>query len=302
MQSPTKTQPCKTNPPKIIALYLLLAGLVVCLVSAFIYVNSPAGFDVAVKLANRMGLSNKNLCFFIPNSPSAFDTIDEATLQYWNKTFRYSVNPQNLSVVETDMESALRQRFVPSEQGSERVIVMVRAEGRTTYELRQRVLFEEGFDWGASHKSGKFGFGLGGGSAPSGGKTDKDGFTVRLAWYGQDDGTASANLYMYSADRSQNLPYGDLIKIPNFIIPIREWFEVAMRVSVNSELDIADGTISVWINNKLLLERTNIHWQTEGEKPSIDRLTYSTFHGGATPEWSPDETVYAQFSNICMYD
>jgi hypothetical protein len=143
------------------------------------------------------------------------------------------VNSQNLSVVETELGSALRQRFIPSEHGSERVITTIRTDARKTYKLNQSIFFEEGFDWGASSESGKFGFGLGGGSAPTGGKTDKDGFTVRLAWHGQGNGSAYANLYVYSADRNQNLPYGDLIKIPNFTIPIGEWFEVTMRVSVN---------------------------------------------------------------------
>lgn len=294
----TLSQTRKTNYPRILAISLLIVGLV----SAFAHVNSPAVNAYALSLANKAGLTKKTLCFFIPDRPSAFNTIDENTLKDWNRTFRYTVNPQNLSVVETDLGSALRQRFVPSDQGSERVIATIRAEARTTYELRQSIFFEEGFDWGASSESGKFGFGLGGGSAPTGGKTDKDGFTVRLAWHGLGDGSAYANLYIYSADRNQNLPYGDLIKIPNFIIPIGEWFDVAMRVTVNSELNIADGSVSVWINDQLLLERKNIHWQTEGEKPSIDSLTYSTFHGGNTTSWSPDQTVFAQFSNICLYD
>jgi len=284
----------------IVALLVTLTGAAVLVGAANL--NSASIHARALQLANKTGLSEKVMCVYVPKEKISFDVIDAAMVKRWNRSLRYVVNPNNLSITDKQSEYALRQRFVPSEEGSERVTGAFRIENRTTYELKQSILFEEGFDWGGNSESGKFGFGLGGGSAPSGGKTDKDGFTVRLAWYGQGDGTATANLYTYSVDRTQNLPYGDLLSISNFIVPVGEWFEVAMRVSMNSELDVADGSLSVLINDELMFERNNIHWQSEGEKPSIDRLIYSTFHGGNTPDWTPDETVYAQFSNICLYN
>jgi len=190
----------------------------------------------------------------------------------------------------------------PSDEGSERVIAVIDLNPRLTYELKQRVYIEEGFDWGGNVESGKIGFGLGGGSAPTGGTTDKDGFTARLAFRGREDGTAEATVYLYSADRTQNLPYGDEFSIPNFVIPIGEWFDVAMRITVNSEHDKADGDILVAINDEAFLERTGMQWQTEGDQPNIDRLIFSSFHGGNSSEWSPESTVYAQFAETCLHD
>ncbi len=282
---------------------VLLAILVAGSAFAVVYVNTPHGHALAQRLVNKTGINNQHMCVFLPNHPSEFDTLDLETLQAWNGSLRYAVNPHNLSVVNTTEQNSLRQRFVPSEDGSERVVANFAVEARTTYELKQNIFFEEGFDWGGDIQSGKFGFGLGGGSAPTGGTTDKDGFTARLSWRGREDGTAAyANLYLYSADRTLNLPYGDEIKIPNLVIPVGEWFEVTLRLTVNSVHDLADGEITVHLNGELLLERENIQWQTAGEKPVINRLILSSFHGGNSSAWSPSETVYAQFANICLYD
>ena len=269
---------------------------------AAIYVTTPHGSAVTQKLSNRLGISGKHMCFYLPNDSTAFEEIDLEQLQAWNKSVRYAINPNNLSVASAAEGSALRQRFNPSEDGSERVVINDALEERGTYELRQRIFFEEGFEWGGDAKSGKFGFSLGGGSAPTGGSTDKDGSTARLAWIGHEDATTSAALYLYSADRSLNLPYGDLIEIPNFIIPVGEWFDMTIRLTVNSEHSLADGSISVHVNDKLLLERENIQWQSAGDKPVINRLIFSSFHGGNSTAWSPSKIVYARFANACLYD
>lgn len=283
-----------------LALIVIIAGSVATLM----YIRTPTGFAYTTNLANRLGLSKKSMCIFIPNQPVDFGRLDTGAFQTWNEQLQYIINPQNLSIVKSDAfkKTAFRQRFVPSDKGSERVVASLAIEARATYELKQNVLFEEGFDWGDEAKSGKFGFGFGGGSAPAGGKTDKDGFTARLAWKGQEDGTANASLYLYSSDRSLNLPYGDSIAIPGFTIPIGETVEVALRLTVNSQHHLADGKISVRLNDKILLERENIQWQVEGELPAIDKLLFSSFHGGNSTAWSPAETVYAQFSDICLFN
>ncbi len=281
----------------------LAVFMIVGLVFAVVYSKTPSVRALFQRLANQAGFSDQYMCVFVPNEPSEFDTVDLDKLQAWNSSLRYVVNPQNLSVVTTTERNSLRQRFIPSDEGSERVVANIRVEARTTYELKQSIFFEEGFDWGGEVQSGKFGFGFGGGSAPTGGTTDEDGFTARLAWRGREDNTtADATLYLYSADRTMNLPYGDEIKIPNFVIPIGEWFDVKLRLTVNSEHELADGVITVHLNDELLLERENIQWQTAGDKPVIDRLIFSSFHGGNSTAWSPSEVVYAQFANTCLYD
>ncbi len=150
------------------------------------------------------------MCASIPKIYAPFDTVDLSKIRGWNESLAYVINPHSLSVADgPNGSSVFRQRFVPSELGSERVIAAFDVEPRHTYELRQSVFFENDFHWGINVQSGKFGFGNAGGSTPAGGKLDADGFTVRLGRFDRGDGTTSAALYFYSADRTNNLPYGD---------------------------------------------------------------------------------------------
>ncbi len=253
------------------------------------------------------GHNTEAMCVSIPKIYAPFDTVSLNKIREWNESIQYVINSQNLSVADgPNGSSVLRQRFVPSGSGSERVIAAFEVEPRDTYELRQSIFFENDFHWGINAQSGKFGYGIAGGSAPTGGSLDLNGFSARLAWYGRGDGTVSAALYVYSADRTQNRPYGDKFEIPDFSIPKGEWFDVAVRVKVNSAVEKNDGSFSVWINDELKLEKTNIQWQSQagsdGQNPSIDRLLFSSFHGGNSNAWSPSGTVHARFGSACLHD
>ncbi|ASJ74546.1 polysaccharide lyase [Granulosicoccus antarcticus] len=245
---------------------------------------------------------DKAMCVGLPRSPMPFDVINKTTLEQWVPSLRYTTNPQHLSI-DTGPKGhpALRQRFIPSERGSFRVVASINLEPRRSYEVEQSVMFEPGFQWGSEVESGKFGFGFAGGSAPTGGKVENDGFSVRLMWKGNYDGSASVGAYVYSVDRTMNLPYGDEFVFPDFTIPTGDWFQVKMRLTTNSSHEASDGQLQVWINDKLLFDRSGIQWQSEGEQPVIDDLLFSTFHGGNTAQWSPQNVVYARFSDICVF-
>ena len=283
---------------------LAIIAAFLAIVAGYAYTNPGAAQAISLHAANKLGISEKSFCFFIPNEEIAFDRLETEDLKLWNKSVRFATNPQHLSVsLDNERDrSVLVQRFVPSEKGSERAIVSVNVDGRTSYELRQSVFFEKEFDWGQESKSGKFGFGLGGGSAPSGGDLAPDGFTVRPVWRGREDGEIEAAVYVYSADRTQNLPYGDEFAVPGFRIPKGEWFDVNMRITMNSELDKSDGELSISINDEHELTLPDIQWQSEGEKLVIDRLLFSSFHGGNSTSWSPKFIVQAKFTDACLYN
>ena len=97
--------------------------------------------------------------------------------------------------------------------------------------------------------------------------------------------------YVYSVDRTQNLPFGDEFVFPDFTIPIGEWFQAKMRLTTNSSLDTNDGQIQVWLNDKLLFERSGIQWQSKGHQLLIDQVLNSSFHGGNTSQWSLQDVV-----------
>ena len=280
---------------------LIVAGIV----SVLALMNIPHVQSATLQLANSLGLSDKYSCIRLPKEVTPFDSLDSEELRTLNPNLRFIVNANHLSVVHDQLKNinVLRQRFVPSDKGSERVVAALEIKPRITYELKQKVLFENDFNWGVDAQSGKFGFGFGGGTAPSGGKVSDDGFTARLAWRGHGDGTATVAVYLYSADRTQNLPYGDEFEVSDFTIPVSEWIDISLRVTANSDIEANDGSISVRINDEIKLERNGIQWQSAGEEPpQIDRLLFSTFHGGNSSAWSPPEVVYARFSNACLFD
>lgn len=250
--------------------------------------------------SHALGFPHPLECVALPNQSIAFNQVDSETVKDWIPSLQYVINPEHLSINSAGSgDTSMRQRFVPSAEGSIRISAAAHLEPATTYELRQQILFEQGFDWGGVFETGKIGFGLGGGTSPSGGELQTDGFTVRLIWQGNNDGAAKLGAYVYSADRTQNIPYGDVFLIENFDIPTGEWLEITLAVTTNSSLSVADGTLTIGVNDEFSLVRDNILWQSTGEPPQIEKLTLASFYGGNTDEWSPDRVTYAQIRDVC---
>lgn len=229
-----------------------------------------------------------------------FGGVSDNDWREWTGTrLDFASDEGHLEVQQTSNGAVLRQQFVPSSDGSARVVVRGDLLPARTYTMRQEVYLEHGFDWGRTKETGKLGFGLGGGTASSGGQMDPAGFTARFAWRGIGDGTARIVIYSYAADRSQNLPYGDNYALDDFTAPIGRWFTLEMEVTVNSAVGQTDGRIRAWADGHLALDQDGITWQDAEGPPSVDRFIYSTFHGGSGWEWAPESTSYAQFRNVC---
>ena len=114
-------------------------------------------------------------CISIPSQPAYFDQLSEESMREWWPSLIYAINPQHLSIENhLGPTSTIRQRFVPSNRGSDRVLFNLPLEPGETYELNQSILFEPGFDWGGECEGGNIGFGFGGRSLPYGGDLDKD--------------------------------------------------------------------------------------------------------------------------------
>lgn len=241
-------------------------------------------------------------CLDLPVENISYGDIDKPAWQSWTGLELKSSlkNTRHLSIdASRDGHPHLVQRLIPTDKGSHRVVNRSVVPSSSTYYLTQSVYLEPGFEWGGVKEGGKLGFGLGGGSYPSGGKTYKDGFTARFMWRGNGDGTAHIAVYSYAADRSQNLPYGDDYPLKKFAVPVGEWFDLSMEVTLNSAIGKSDGSVRAWADGKLALERRNIKWQSAGGKPVIEFLSYATFYGGSAPTWSPSQTTYARFKNVC---
>lgn len=241
-------------------------------------------------------------CAKIPDKSFEFGNVSAADIDRWLAldNLLFAINTRHLAIgLKETGEGYIRQRLIPTQEGSTQVSARGELAPATSYRLTQSFYLESGFDWGGKNEGGKLGFGLGGNTAPTGGMIDKDGFSARIMWRGQGDGSARFSFYIYSSDRSQNLPYGDDYIIEDYSIPIGEWVDVTMEVTTNSAISKFDGSFRVWINNQLKLDQRSIQWQAKGSKPAVDRLLYTTFHGGGDSTWSPATSVFVRTSSIC---
>ena len=238
-------------------------------------------------------------CLGITNTNQSFGDVTGDDWRNWLENYTYSLRPEHLATGVDGDKIYFRQKLEPTSIGSHHVQAGSNLNSARTYRLSQSLYFENDFDWGGSNEGGKVGFGLGGGSAPSGGLLQTDGYTLRLMWRGNGDGSARLVAYSYAADRGQHLPYGDDYPLVDFVIPTDTWFNVTIEVRTNSSLNANDGTLRIWVDNELKLERNNIEWQTSGDQPAVQELVYTTFYGGNDSSWSPSQTTYIRFADAC---
>lgn len=242
--------------------------------------------------------SGDAVCLHLGNEEKGFGGVTDSDWGRWLSQFRFSIGEEFLAVERRDDGSnALRHRFIPSPVGTDRAVVGSRLSEHRTYRLTQSFYFEPGWDWGGRFEGGKLGFGFGGGTAPMGGTIDPNGFSSRLMWRGNGDGTGRMVIYSYSADRPGK--YGEDIRYGDLDVPIGEWFTVVMEVTANSSTAVSDGSMRGWIDGQLVLERDNVGWQLAGDTPMVDALFYSTFYGGNSTEWSPSTTTYVKTRDVC---
>ena len=239
-------------------------------------------------------------CLNIQGPAQDFGQVDSSDWQAWvDEDFWYITTPENMSTAYDGDMAYMRQRLTPTSRGTDRVQAGNYLEPARTYRITQSFFFEPDFDWGGSNEGGKLGFGFGGGTTPSGGQIQTDGFTLRLMWRGNNDGTAGLAAYSYAADRDQSHVWGEDFDFENFQIPVGEWFNVTIEVKSNRTTSTSDGSVRAWVNGTQVLQRDNIGWQTSGDQPGIQKLIFTTFYGGGDSSWSPSSAEYIRFADTC---
>lgn len=238
------------------------------------------------------------------------------TRAHWEGLFpgiprRYGESDPRVQTLTVDGVMAQVHRMVPTppgSNGSSRVSAAWNLPSRQRYRLTQSIRLPKTFAAGIEVQSGKLGWGLGGGTVPSGGAPDPAGFLVRVTFRGdgtQPDisATVSPMLYVYSADQAGI--YGDEIPLMIDGMQVRfsrgEWMETSFEVVMNSRAGARDGELRAWIDGDLVLEVTDKMWFRTGD-PSVDRLTLSSFHGGADSRWAPSTTNDVAFARVCLND
>lgn len=267
------------------------------------YVDFSAQVDIPVPEENYITIGNQPgdaTCLALGDNSVPFGS---AALSDWGNWLggdpRYFIGNEFLAT-ENDAQfgKVLRHKFVPNFKGTEWVAMGANIAGSRTYRVVQSIFFEQGWDWGGEiYQGGKLGFGLGSGTYPTGGTDDPKGFTARLGWRGNRDGTAKLIVYSYAADRSTE--YGEDLFIGDDSAPIGQWIEIVYEITVNSSIHVSDGSLRAWIDGELKLEKYNMGWQLDGSQPSIDSLFYMGMYGGHGWAWSPDGTTHMKLGDIC---
>ncbi len=167
---------------------------------------------------------------------------------------------------------------------------------RIAYDLEYRVRFGVDFDW---RRGGKLP-GLAGGTVPTGGNFDPDGFSSRYMW--RDDGRLVVYLYwagQASAGRERGRQYGVDLDCGVTLERGRD-HRLRQRVTLNTP-GRADGRLEVWVDGRQVLARSDLLFRDQpGKTWAIDRFLFSTFHGGNDPTWAPRRDSTVEFDDIVI--
>lgn len=146
--------------------------------------------------------------------------------------------------------------------------------------------------------------GLGGGSTPSGGINSQaeicSGYSLRLMWGG---GTGDPNMigYLYYAGMPNNFPgttYAQELDL-GFIPQQGTKYCITMGVDVGTAGN-NDGSINIYVDGVLRYTQSNMNFICAGENWENDAFMFSTFYGGGTQDWAPQNDNTATFSNFCV--
>jgi hypothetical protein len=156
-------------------------------------------------------------------------------------------------------------------------------------DLTYQVRFPAGF---AFVKGGKLP-GLYGGTGNSGGEIPdgSDGFSTRYMW--RADGAGEVYAYLPSSEE-----HGTSLGRGCWSFPPGAWTTIRQRVQLNTP-DEEDGRISVWQDDRLVLDRGELEFRTT-EGLQIDGLFFSTFFGGNDSSWASPVDQHVDFAEFTL--
>jgi hypothetical protein len=157
-------------------------------------------------------------------------------------------------------------------------------------EMSYTLRFSKDFDF---VKGGKLPGLCGGPDNVSGGRpaNGENGFSARLMW--RKDGRGEAYVY----HKNQKGDYGDSFAFPaDFRFPTDTPVKVRIAVTMNTP-GKRDGTLRVWIDDKPVVERTDMEWRSV-DTFGVDGLYFETFHGGGDKSWAPTRPCWVEFAEM----
>jgi hypothetical protein len=149
------------------------------------------------------------------------------------------------------------------------------------------VRFSENFDFVKGGKlPGLFG-GIGntGGNIPDG----DDGFSTRFMWRRSGEGEVYAYLPT-SEEHGTSIGRGSWSFRPD------TWYRLEQEITLNQPGQ-SNGRVRVWVDDRLLLERSNLMFRSV-ETLKIEGILFSTFFGGSDPSWATPDDAFADFADF----
>ncbi len=194
---------------------------------------------------------------------------------------------EHVAIAHGGGRSYLRVRYTATSKGSTQVAAPMSLPDSDDLTLSYSLYLEPGWEF---VKGGKLPGFCGGGRAAGGvGGDGTDGFTARFMW--REEGALV--VYAYHPDRPGK--WGEDIAT-GATLPVGSWVDITQRIQMNDPGQ-GNGSVTVWINDEQVLDRTNMRWSTDGSF-NVDELCFSTFYGGSNSSWSPSQTTYARFADF----
>ena len=159
------------------------------------------------------------------------------------------------------------------------------------YYLDYYLKAEKGFDF---MKGGKLPGLTSGGDKFTGGHHPKhgEGWSARYMWI--KDGKLI--VYLYYTDMKNK--YGDQLVLKNSQLIPGKWHRITQKIVLNSN-NKKNGVIQVWFDEKKAVDERGLKLRSD-DIGKIDAFYFSSFHGGATPDWAPKNDSFFRFNKITV--
>ena len=158
----------------------------------------------------------------------------------------------------------------------------------TDYYLDYYVKFGENFDFALGGKLP--GLTSGGETYTGGNHPDNgEGWSARYMWRAE----GAIILYFYFMDMESQ--WGDIVEM-NTSFTKGTWYRITQHLKMNTT-DKLDGVMEVWVNGTKVVNKTNVRYRL-APLGDIDSFYFSTFHGGNTADWAPQNDSYAYYDKF----
>ncbi|MEO9968170.1 MAG: polysaccharide lyase [Reichenbachiella sp.] len=240
------------------------------------------------------GISQEKAILAVDFENSPLGNYDATAIQQDFDSIKWSITKERGTIIEDKTKGQVLQVSYPKgavgpEQGGVQFVTPLPPAAE--YYLSYDVYFEDGFDFA---KGGKLPGLTSGGAAYTGGKHPErgEGWSARYMWTGEQ----VPIVYLYYKDMKEK--YGEGVYL-DAKFETGQWHTLTQHIRLNTPGN-KDALIEVWFDGQKVGQKEKFSLR-EGNLGQIDSFYFSTFHGGATPDWAPQNDSFIKVDNISIY-